>query len=115
MRNVRLRGADKSANSNGLSNAIQAAAAPARLFSVTCYNNTAGVIYLQCHDKASAAAEGDAPKLLVKILPDTTGGFDWSSARIFSNGIYICSSSTAATKTLGGASDAIIDATFSFD
>lgn len=115
MRTVQIRGADKTANSAALANALQVATQPGTIFSATVYNNSGSTVYLQLHDAVSAPANGAVPKLVEPVLAGTTGSFDWATGRLCTVGIYLCTSSTAATKTLSGATDAIIDSTYRFD
>lgn len=110
--NVKVIGADDSSTTDGAQKELLVAAAAARLFTVTAYNSTAGTLYLQAHDSASAPANDAKPKLVTPVFANLSGGFNFGDGTIFRKGIYLCWSSTDVTKTLVGSVSGIIDATF---
>ncbi len=110
--NVRVIGADESATTDGAQKELLAVDQKAKLFTVTAYNSTVNTLYLQVHDSVAAAAEGAKPKLVTTAFPGTAGGFNFSDGAIFANGIYLCWSTTAVTKTLVAAVSGIVDATY---
>ena len=74
------------------------------LFQVSGYNSSASDMFLQVFDSATEPAEGTAPKILA--FAPSESQFGWAVERFatpFTNGIYVCLSSTAATKTVAGA------------
>lgn len=74
------------------------------LFQVSGYNSSASDLFLQVFDSATEPAEGTAPKILAAAPSESQ--FGWAVERFatpFTNGIYVCLSSTAATKTVAGA------------
>jgi hypothetical protein len=89
---------------------LQASALPARFKTIRATNLSASVRYVQIHDAAAAAAEGATPDLFVrKLNPGSSIEFSPSAPAAFANGIYVCSSSTADTKTITGAADMMIE------
>jgi hypothetical protein len=86
-----------------LANALQALATKGAVHQLGGYNAGPDQ-FLQVHDAASAPANGAVPAITFKIF----GGANFYLTREllpmkFSNGIYICNSTTVATKTLGAA------------
>jgi hypothetical protein len=73
-----------------------------RAFNVSAYNSGPAQ-FLQLHDAASAPADGVAPAMIFALPAQSSVYFDFGGVGLpFSNGIYICNSSTGPTKTLGG-------------
>lgn len=108
--NVKIMGPDSADNAGALTAARQVCTARAHLFSVTFYN-TGPDQYLQIFDSASAVANGTVPKIQLKILADSHGSVDFVTSRIFTAGIYICNSTTSATRTVGSA-NLLLDTTY---
>nr|WP_294577590.1 hypothetical protein [uncultured Rhodopila sp.] len=112
MFNVKIIGADATTNSAGLAADLVVVAGPAKLFVVSVFNNSAGTLYLQAHDATAAPADGTAPKLCTPVFTSNSGGFGFVDGAIFKAGIYLCFSSTAATKTVAAGTPGLIDATY---
>jgi hypothetical protein len=110
--NVKVIGADSSSTTDGAQKDLLVVAGKARMYTVTAYNSTAGTLYLQAHDSAAAAAEGEKPKLVVPVFALMSGGLNFVDGAIFKAGIYLCWSTTDVTKTLVGSVSGIIDATY---
>lgn len=110
LNSVRVIGADLTANSNGLANAVQVAVNPGKLFSVTIFN-TGPDQYIQIFDLAVAPAAAAVPKMTIKVPADSQGFFDFPNGRLFRTGIWIGNSTTSATYT-AGAADCLIDADY---
>lgn len=71
------------------------------LYSVTAFNNDTVTNFLQIFDAAALPADGAVPMALCSVLAGYATGLDWGTlGKKITNGIVICLSSTAATKTL---------------
>jgi hypothetical protein len=83
------------------------------LFLVSGYNNSSNNIFVQLHNATSAPAEGVAPVVTFSVPANSNYSFDWGSwGRYFSTGIYVCGSSTFATKTIITIGTIWVDAQF---
>lgn len=74
-------------------------------------NTSASPQYIQVHDAASLPADTAVPKMLITVPAGENFSLDLGRGRVFTTGIVICNSSTAATKTIGSA-DCWIDAQY---
>ncbi len=101
----------KNVSSLGKVSGLQVSTNPAVLLSITVQNTSASAQYLQLHDSASAPSNGAIPVLSAIVPAGSAAQLEWtaSNGRGFDVGIYVCASSTDATKTLGTV-DFIIDA-----
>lgn len=78
---------------------LQAAAGPAVLLRLRATNVSGSTIYLQLHDASSAPADTAVPAC--PAVPLAAGAYyETDTPFTGDEGIYICASSTAATKTL---------------
>jgi hypothetical protein len=109
-----IRGADAAANS-GAAASKQVSVVAGRLYSVSAYNGSGGNLFLQVHDKASVPADTSVPLLVQPVPNGTNGYFEFTNGRPFSNGIYVCFSTTDVTKTLSGSTSVILDVAFRND
>lgn len=84
---------------------VVAKAAPGNLYTIWGLNANASTRYIQIFNATSAPADGTAPLLApIAVISGGTFSLDLAPyARYFSTGIYICNSTTIATKTLGSA------------
>ena len=83
------------------------------LFLVSGYNNSSNNIFVQLHNATSAPADGTAPVVTFSVPANSNYSFDWGSwGRYFSTGIYVCGSSTFATKTIITIGTIWVDAQF---
>lgn len=107
-------GSFKNANSQGLVKDMQAYADRAFLLDVSAYNATDTDLYLQVHDSAATPDDGAVPKYVRLLEARACRGltFGFKPGGLFESGLYICVSTTDATKTLAGVNSAIIDANF---
>lgn len=82
-----------------------------RLFHIVFTNTNASARYVQLFDATALPADATVPTVLLgSVASGVTATFDFGFwGRLFANGIIICNSSTAATKTIGSA-DSFIDA-----
>lgn len=82
-----------------------------RCFDIVGFNNSASDQYIQVHDAAALPADSAVP--LVTLLAPAGYQFavSWTAGRLFANGICVCNSSTAATKTIGSA-NCLFDITY---
>lgn len=83
-------------------NARQVKNAPGQLYGLFGYNNGPDQ-YLQLFDSPVAVADGQAPTVVFKILSQDNFFISVPAKYTFLNGIYVCNSSTAPTKTIGAA------------
>lgn len=109
---VRIQGADRATNTGALAKSLVVSAVPGRLFSVSVWNNSVSDVYIQLHDAASLPADTAVPKLVFKCPADSEKARDYVDGRIFTTGIVVAVSSSAATLTLTLTDDCIIDATY---
>lgn len=83
---------------------------PGELHRLTGYNSKGSAQFIQLHDAASVPADNAVPKVVITVAASSNFVIDYSTkARDFINGIVVCNSSTAATKTIGS-SDCWFDA-----
>lgn len=76
--------------------------APATVYSVFGYNNNLNPQFIQLYDAAALPADGAAAPFI--LLAGGQQQFSWDfgdRGLTFSNGVVVCNSSTAATKTIG--------------
>lgn len=79
-------------------------ASAGRLKGVSMTNASASDVWLQVHDSASAPADTTVSPISVKAISGGECAIDFGQAgRAFTNGIYVCASTTQNTKTIGGA------------
>lgn len=78
-------------------------------------NNTAGVLYLQIHDRATTPANGTVPKLAIRFAANESKEFFLPYPMVISMllGLTVASSSTAGTLTLGSAGDFFVTTFYS--
>ena len=96
--------APKNAGTATLSAGVQLAAYPVTLLGLTVNNTNAAAQYIQLHDAASTPADTAVPVLVIKAPAADDQMIDLGVyGMIFVNGLYVCNSSTAATKTIGAA------------
>jgi len=92
------------AGSVALENSKVAKASAGVLFELHGYNTKGSAQYIQLHDAASLPADTAVPKVTVYAPANSQFELKVSSFGIyFSNGIVVCNSSTAGTKTIAAA------------
>lgn len=75
-----------------------------KLYTMTGFNSKESPQYIQIHDSASLPNDGNIPKITFIVPAQANFSLDLGQyGRHFENGIYVCNSSTGATKTLGAA------------
>lgn len=72
-----------------------------QLVSLIGYNDGGSDQYIQIHDKATAPGAGAVPIFTFKVAAGATFGMDTPIK--FTQGLWVCNSSTAATLTAGSA------------
>lgn len=75
---------------------------PGVLYAITGYNSGSNT-FIQIHDSTILPTEGATPVVIFNVPSNSS--FNYSAdkfGRYFSNGIVVCNSSTATTKTIGG-------------
>jgi hypothetical protein len=91
-------------DSSALESSAVISDAPGHLFSITGYNDNAGAQFVQIHDAAALPADGAVPAIVLTVAAKENFWYELKEiGRFFSNGIVVCNSSTAATKTIGAA------------
>lgn len=110
---VKILGADATANSEGLTSALQVTTSRARQFSITGLN-TGPDQWIQLHDSAATPSAAAVPKISIPVLSGQFFSIDFPDGRLFVNGIFIGNSTDAATY-VAGAADCLIDATYRKD
>ena len=82
----------------------QVAVGPGTLMSVIGYTAKISSQFIQFFDSATTPAEGAVPDFMVLVQASSTFTLDLGQLGYpFVNGLYICNSSTQATKTIGSA------------
>lgn len=112
-----VQGADANANTSGYNKTLVVSTAPARLYSVTVYNNGGADAYIQVFDTiavqtAGAWTSGAEPRIMMRVPAASGGSFDFGDGRIFQTGISIAGSTVPGSYTAVGATDLLIDATY---
>lgn len=79
-----------------------------RLFTITGFNSKASDQYIQIHDAAALPSDTTVPLATLLAPAGYQFSFNFPHGRLFANGICVCNSSTAATKTIGSA-DCLFD------
>jgi len=83
---------------------------PARLYSISGYNNGAAQ-YIQLFDLTALPADTTVPLLSFPVGAQQWWYFDWQDGLPMTLGVVVCNSSTALTKTIGAADNQFV-ATF---
>lgn len=89
-------------HSNALAASIVIAGAQ-ELYGFTVCNTNTVAQYIQVFDLAALPADGAIPATLLTVAGSTSAGVQWLPPRKMLQGIVLCNSSTAATKTIGAA------------
>jgi hypothetical protein len=79
-----------------------------RAYDIVGYNTKGSDQYIQIHDAAALPADGAVPIAVLAAPSGYQFSISWTTGRLFANGIVVCNSSTAATKTIGSA-DCLFD------
>lgn len=111
MHNTHNIGPDLNVNPGALAAEAQVSVKASKLYSLLVYNSKGSAQHIQIHDSATVPAEGAVPKMNIPIATVAFQQLSFPDGIIFKQGIYVCNSSTAATKTIGSA-DCLIDANF---
>lgn len=74
-----------------------------RCFSITGFNTKATDQYILVFDLDAVPANGAVTPLILTAFAGLPFAFVWEGGRLFANGITVCNSTTAATKTIGSA------------
>ena len=78
------------------------------LYGFMVSNTNASSQFIQVFDLASLPADGTVPSILFQVSGSSDKGVQWLPARKLLQGLVMCNSSTAGTKTIG-ASDCFFD------
>ena len=109
--NVKVIGADATNTTAALATGLVVVASPAKLFKINALNTNAAARWIQIFDAAAMPADATVPLISIPVGIGAAVSESWPDGRPFKNGICICNSTTAATKTIGAA-DSLIDASF---
>ena len=86
---------------------------PLRLQTASVYNAGLTLRYAQFHNSVSPVANGATADLIVPVAGQSIATLDFRQGPFFSNGLYVCCSTTDTTKTLTLSNELIIFCTFS--
>jgi hypothetical protein len=86
---------------NALAASAQVATAPCWLRAI--YGRNGASPEIQIHDAASTPSDGTAPLLSIPVGANQPFSIVFSEELVMANGIFVCNSSTSATKTIGAA------------
>lgn len=93
-------------NSNGLLDGEAVSTTPVIVKEVRVTNASGATRYIQLFDAAALPADGTVPSMLpVVIINGAVLSIAFPEGRLFGTGLCWCSSTTQATKTIGGATD----------
>lgn len=93
-------------NSNGLLDGEAVSTVPAIVKEIRVTNATAATRYVQLFNATALPADATVPDMIpVPIIGGATMSISFPEGRYFGTGLCWCSSTTQATKTIGGASD----------
>lgn len=65
-------------------------------------HDSGSAAFIQLHDAASAPSDGAVPLITHSVKANSDATIEQHSPVVFENGVYMCESSTAPTKTLAG-------------
>jgi len=82
----------------------QVSAVASELFLLAVSNGGASDVYVQIHDSATTPSESAVPCISYLVPAGLSASYDFWGDR-YSNGIYVCASSTQLTKTNTGQTD----------
>lgn len=83
---------------------VQVSSVPVKVFGLDGTHKGGGASWLQLFDSATPVAEGTVPRFTQYITSASNFNLDFGFHGMdFNNGLYVCHSSTAATKTIGAA------------
>lgn len=101
---MKLKAGDATASAVGLSNALQVSTSASRLYMLTGLN-TGPNQWIMVFDAARAPADTTVPLIPpINVLAGQNFSMGFGDGgRPFANGIYVCNSTTAGTKTIGAA------------
>lgn len=93
-------------NSNGLLDGEAVSDKPVIVKEIRVANASAGTRYIQLFNATALPADTAVPDMIpVTILSGATISISFPEGRFFGTGLCWCSSTTQATKTIGGATD----------
>jgi len=94
----------RNAASAALATQLQAATQGCVVWGVAGYNSKATAQFIQLHDIASTPADTAVPVFNITVPATSNFSIDFGMYGMqFVNGVYVCNSSTAPTKTIGSA------------
>jgi hypothetical protein len=96
----------KPVSSSGGVTSFQLKATPGRMHWLFLFNNNAAVRYAQLFDSLALPADGASPLFLQSMAPSGSVPKELAfppDGFVFTNGLWICISTTALTKTLAAA------------
>ncbi len=94
----------RNSGSAALAAGLQVAAQASVLAGVTGYNSKGSAQFIQIHDSATTPADTAVPVFSMVVAAAANFSADFGVyGMTFVNGVYVCNSSTAPTKTIGSA------------
>lgn len=78
-------------------------AAGVNLQEIVCTNTSGGVLYCQVFDSATVPADTATPVIVFAVPATGSASYDNQQGIVFADGVAVCISSTAHTKTIAGA------------
>lgn len=115
---MRNNGADCAKNSLALAQTMVVCAGPCRIYDLVILSQNAGKVYAQLHNTIAVPTALAVPVAWVELDPTLSGAataigsLSWNGGRPMLVGATLVLSSTKATYTALGSSDALFDATF---
>jgi hypothetical protein len=112
MFNVKIIGGDQSSGTSGAGTSVLVAQT-AQLYGIYAFNSAASTdYYLQVFDSATVPADGATPLMVFSLPHNQSLSQQFNDSYTFKNGIYVCASTTAKTKTLAVANDVFIQLSY---
>ena len=94
-------------------NALVASNKPANLYGLTGYNSNTSAYWVQIFNKTTIPNDGSVPIIIIYVPGSSAFSYNTGDFPIaFSNGIVWCTSTTAATKTIGSSSDTWVNLSY---
>lgn len=92
-----------SAPTTALAASLVVKATSGTLYGLTGHSSRSSEQFIQIHDAVSLPADTAVPVVVFRVPATSSFSLNYDAGREMQNGIVICNSSTAATKTIGSA------------
>lgn len=91
------------------------ATGPVRVYGITVFSSNVGGQYVLMFDRSSLPADNAVPLMAFPISPNANVGLYYGPmGRVFQQGLVLCASSTATTKTLNATADCFFDVEYDY-